>query len=87
MHLSKNLTRDPEKAFAEPSLLVENDGLTDAEKLTLLESWQADLVELQRATEENMGSANVTPGTNAVKLAKVTEAIATIRGRIDEAAS
>jgi hypothetical protein len=34
-----------------------------------------------------MGSANVTPGTNAVKLAKVTEAIATIRGRIDEAAS
>lgn len=76
------LRRDPERTFTEPRLLVENDELSASEKLAVLESWQADLIELQKAAEENMGSANVAPGTSAAKLAKVTEAIALMQERV-----
>lgn len=82
MDSHSNLSRDPDRTFSEPRLLVESQELTATEKLAVLESWQADLIELQKAAEENMGSANVAPGTNAAKLAKVTEAIALMKERL-----
>lgn len=82
MDTHNHLSRDPDRTFSEPRLLVENQELSAAEKIAVLESWQADLIELQKAADENMGSANVAPGTNAAKLAKVTEAIALMKEQL-----
>ena len=68
-------TRNPEQEFGSPMQLVESDGLTDTEKLTILQSWQMDLIELQRAEEENMPNESDAPGDTAKKLAAVTKAI------------
>ena len=76
MHSNKTMTRDPERTIADPKRLVADQQLSIEDKLSLLESWQTDLIELQRATEESMGPANVSPGANAAKLASVTQAIA-----------
>ena len=82
MHMNRNLALDPERTFVEPKRLIADKELSDGDKLALLESWQADLIELQKAAEENMGPANVSPGENAAKLASVTEAIAIVREQI-----
>jgi hypothetical protein len=68
-------TRNPEQEFGSPMQLVESDGLTDTEKMTILKSWQMDLIELQRAEEENMPNDSDDPGDTARKLAAVTAAI------------
>jgi hypothetical protein len=59
--------------------LVESDELTDMEKLKILESWQMDLIELQKAEEENMPGGSEDPGDTARKLEAVTAAIETLR--------
>jgi hypothetical protein len=71
----KSLTRDPEREFLEPHYLVERQDISAEDKLTLLKNWHADLLELQRASEENMPSANVPAGLAAEKLSKVAQAI------------
>ena len=73
-----SLTRDPEREFLEPRYLVERQDISAEDKLTLLKNWQADLLELQRASEENMPSANVPSGLVAEKLSKVAQAIESV---------
>ncbi len=85
MDHQQNLPLDPERAYREPRLLVESDELSVRDKLSLLESWRTDLIELQKAAEENMPSANVPPGTTAAKLAEVNTAISIVRERIENA--
>lgn len=74
-------TRNPEQEFESPMHLVESDELTATEKIKILESWQMDLIELQKAEEENMpgGSEDKDPGDTARKLAAVTAAIESVR--------
>jgi hypothetical protein len=72
----QELIRDPEGQLGEPVKLVERSDLTNREKLVILESWQADLLELQKAAEENMASVNRDPGVTAARLAEVMAAIA-----------
>jgi hypothetical protein len=72
----QELIRDPESKLGEPVKLVERSDLTTREKLVILESWRADLVELQKAAEENMASVNLDAGVTAARLAEVMAAIA-----------
>lgn len=73
------LIRDPERAFEEPRELIERSDLSTNEKILVLESWQSDLIELQKAVEENMISDNRNPGETAARLAQVTAAITNLR--------
>lgn len=72
-------TRDPETEFNDPRQLVESTSLTATEKLKILESWQMDLIELQKAEEENMSNGSTDTGSTAKKLAEVMEAIVHLR--------
>ena len=71
----KELLRDPDKVFVDPTRLVERSDLTKTDKLELLEQWRLDLIELQQAADENMPSANAETGDTAEKLRRVSEAI------------
>jgi hypothetical protein len=74
-----SLLRDTEQKFPEPLDIAESPDLSDAEKIRLLENWQTDLLELLRATEENMpGVANESSDV-AEKLRRVHEALAAVR--------
>ena len=46
---------DPAKQFRRPMDVVEALGMTVAEKLEILEAWEADERALQRAEDEGMG--------------------------------
>jgi hypothetical protein len=67
-------SRDPEAAYHEPHLLLEDESRSDAEKIKLLLDWRQDLLELQTAGAENMpnqaGESNV-----ASRLQAVTDAL------------
>ena len=76
------LNRDVEKEFIEPKFLIERQDISPEEKLSLLENWRADLLELQHATEENMPSANVRAGGTGHRLAQVAEAIAVVKKQL-----
>jgi hypothetical protein len=69
-----DLTRDTQRMFKEPSHILETDELTLADKIRVLENWQLDLVELQRASEENMAGYDG-QGDVAERLRVVTEAL------------
>lgn len=71
----QELIRDPDGAFREPAEVIERDDLSVDEKIAVLQSWQADLVELQKATEENMSDSGGDSGKTAAKLSQVTAAI------------
>jgi len=73
------LCRDPETEFGEPRHIVECGDLPPDEKLRLLDTWRADLIELLTAEEENMQSQNVAPSETAEMLMRVCEALALVR--------
>jgi hypothetical protein len=73
------LIRDPERSCREPASLVQRRDLSMQEKLVVLESWQADLIELLKAVEENMSDMRPDRGDSAAKLAEVTAAITAVR--------
>ena len=65
---------DPETAYHDPRLLLEDTSRSDADKIKLLLDWRQDLLELQTAGAENMqnqqGSSEV-----ATRLQCVTDAL------------
>lgn len=69
------LIRNPDREFVDPSELLERSDLSVKEKLLVLRNWHADLIELLKATEESMGSAEPQAGENAAQLARVAAAI------------
>jgi hypothetical protein len=75
----QKLIRNPEGTFDAPEDVVKCDDLSIEAKIVVLESWQADLIDMQKAVEENMESEFLEPGETAAKLAQVTAAIARVR--------
>jgi hypothetical protein len=73
------LVRDAEGTFSEPRMVMENQDLSDAQKLEILENWRLDLLELMVATDENMQGRNADAGVVAEKLRLVTEALDTLQ--------
>ena len=71
--------RDPEHEFGEPGKLAGADDLSLSEKVDILVSWQADLIELQRAEEENMPGSDPDTGAIGKKLSDVTAVLETLR--------
>jgi hypothetical protein len=70
-----DLTRDTERLFKEPGRILENDELTLADKIRVLENWKADLLELQRACEENMTGKDGQGENVAERLRAVNESL------------
>jgi len=77
-------TRNPEQKFESPRDLIQSDELTDTQKRKVLESWQTDLIELQKAEEENMPGRSEDPGETARRLSEVTAAIVALRAADEE---
>lgn len=73
-----NHLHDPETEFRDPRRIAVNRKLTLQMKLEILESWKLDLIELQRADDENMRGRNSGSGATAKKLAEVSEVIAVL---------
>ncbi|HMB72388.1 MAG TPA: hypothetical protein VKQ06_02375 [Gammaproteobacteria bacterium] len=67
---------DPELEFGDPKRLAMNPDLSLQRKLEVLESWRLDLIELQRAEDENMRGLEITPGATAKRLADVSSVLA-----------
>lgn len=70
-----------ERERSDLSALMDRSDISPREKLRRLESWQSDLIQLEKADEENMPRANGKPGETAAMLAAVTAAISTLRER------
>jgi len=75
----RKLARYAADRFSDPRDVIDSEDLSDPEKIRLLESWQSDLIQLQKAVEENMPSVDSPPGETAARLAQVTAAIAKLR--------
>lgn len=76
MYDDKNTARmmlDPNRAFKRPMDVVEAEDIGVAEKLAILEAWEADERALQRAEDEGMG------GGEHAHLQKVQTALAHLR--------
>jgi hypothetical protein len=76
MYDDKNTARmllDPHRTFNRPMDVVEADDIGVAEKLGILEAWEADERALQRAEDEGMG------GGEHAHLQKVQTALAHLR--------
>lgn len=71
--------RGPGEQFIDPKELIERDDLANSVKIRLLEDWRSDLIQLQKACEENMPNANSPPGETASRLAQVTAAIVKLK--------
>lgn len=78
---NQTMTGNTGVGFARPQDIVNDDGLTLEKKLLVLESWQTDLLEMQRAEEENMIGTTSKSGQTAKWLAEVTKAIHALRDR------
>jgi hypothetical protein len=70
----KTLMLNPEREFRDPRRLIEDQALSDKQKVQLLMNWRLELIELQRATEENMTGADES-GEVTERLRKVTDAL------------
>jgi hypothetical protein len=76
MYDDKNTARmmvDPNRAFKRPMDVVEAEDIGVAEKLAILEAWEADERALQRAEDEGMG------GGEHAHLQKVQTALAHLK--------
>jgi hypothetical protein len=73
---------DPEAAYHEPRLILEDGSRTDAEKIKLLLDWRQDLLELQTAAEENMPSQRG-GSDGATRLQAVMDALITLGYKSD----
>jgi hypothetical protein len=72
--------RDVERLFEDPAKVVENEELSKADKLKILENWKLDLIELQRANDENMARYGRDGGDVAESLRAVSMALESLRG-------
>ena len=70
---SAGMTLEPTRRFKRPIDVVEADDIGAAEKLAILEAWEADERALQRAEYEGMG------GGEHAHLQKVQTALAHLR--------
>lgn len=73
---------DPELEFGDPKRLAMSRDLSLQRKLEVLESWRLDLIELQRAEDENMRGREAEPGSTAKKLAEVSAVIALLEREV-----
>lgn len=64
----------PESVFRNPREVIDAPGWNHDERIEILTSWQNQLVELQRATEENMPKAGA-PAETATRLSEVCDAL------------
>jgi len=64
--------------------IVDDASLTDEQKVRLLEDWRLDLLERQRASEENMDASDRrTAGVISEQLRLVTSALTELTGDDD----
>jgi hypothetical protein len=75
MTKTQALIRDPDREFREPDELLKRSDLSVNEKLLVLRSWHADLVEMQKATEENMADLANDRDDSCATMTKVAAAI------------
>ena len=71
--------RNPASEFSDPQQVVDEPLLSVEQKIAILESWKLDLIEMQRAEEENMAGAASGTEANARTLTEVTRAIHALR--------
>ncbi len=71
----KTSARDVEKLYKEPRRVLEDPDLTTEDKISVLENWKSDLLQLQRASEESMQSPDARDGSIAERLKRVVEAL------------
>jgi hypothetical protein len=84
MTVKQELIRNPDKEFRSPVELLRRNDLSSEEKLFVLQNWQADLVELQTATEENMSRSGGESGSTADKLMQVAAAITRLEDQVSQ---
>ena len=70
----KKAFRAPQAVFTYPEAVVQCRELSHDEKLTVLRNWKQELVQLQKAGEENMLDERG-PGDVGSRLAAVTDAM------------
>jgi hypothetical protein len=68
----------PESEFRIPHAVVESRELSDDDKMVVLRNWKQELIQLQKANEENMLNGG---GQNdlATRLAAVTQAMTELK--------
>ncbi len=71
----REIVKGVEKVYDHPRDVLEDEDLSRADKIRVLESWKSDLLQLQRASEENMPSAEPQAGATADRLKAVVEAL------------
>lgn len=71
----EKLMRNPQDEFRAPQHIVEDQELSEKQKIELLMNWRMDLLELQRANGENMQKDADDSGELAVELKNVTDAL------------
>ena len=77
------LVRDPGRYFENPRDLVECEGLSRRDKLTLLMCWYQDLVENQRARAGFVGSGELPESDQTTeKLRQVMTALSQLRDTV-----
>jgi len=81
-HDSQLHTRNPEREFGDPRRLADESALSTREKLEILVSWRADLIELLRAEEENMPIAGADVDATGRKLSEVSAVMAVLQQRL-----
>ena len=64
-----------------PEELIERQDLSNRDKMKILKNWQADLIEMQTAADENMPSATAETGETAERLARVRTSMAKLLAR------
>jgi hypothetical protein len=84
MTVKQELIRNPDREFRSPVELLRRNDLSSEEKLFVLQNWQADLVELQTATEENMSRSGGESGSTADKLMQVAAAITRLEDQVSQ---
>lgn len=72
-------SRDVERLFEDPAKVADNEELSKADKLKILENWKLDLIELQRANDENMARYGREGGDVAESLRAVSMALESLR--------
>ena len=70
-----HLPPDAAPTHANPKQLLDDDSLTTSQKLNGLQDWRLDLLERQKATEENMPSSDDQSGEVAEELRRVNDAL------------
>lgn len=69
------LMRNPNNEFRSPQRVVDDPELSDVQKVELLLNWRLDLLEMQRADNENMQATPEQEIDVATDLKSVTDAL------------